>query len=113
MALDDRGLHSGPAEALGKCWPRLTRADHAMGAAVHALDATHDNVHMHVRYSRPRPGDVKGHDYDSEGRVDIALLKELLPFDDYEFYLCGPPSFMKSLYCGLIALGVADRYINC
>ncbi|MEA3277510.1 MAG: MOSC domain-containing protein [Pseudomonadota bacterium] len=87
-------------------------AEHALGEAVRALADAHDNVHVHVRYSRPRPIDIKGRDYDSEGRVDIALLKELLAFDDYEFYLCGPPPFMKSLYCGLTATGVLESRVH-
>jgi ferredoxin len=36
----------------------------------------------------------------------------VLPFDDYEFYLCGPPPFMKSLYCGLLSLGVSESRIH-
>ncbi len=31
-------------------------------------------------YSDPEPDDVAGRDYDSQGRVDIPLLKQLLPF---------------------------------
>ncbi len=83
-----------------------------MGEHLRALAGAHDNVHVHLRYSRPRPGDVQGRDYDSEGRVDIALLKALLPFDDYAFYLCGPPPFMKSLYCGLTGMGVAESCVH-
>jgi hypothetical protein len=44
--------------------------------------------------------------------VDVALLKELLPFDDYAFYLCGPPPFLESLYDGLKDLNVADERIH-
>ena len=71
-----------------------------------------DKVNAHIRYSRPASGDVEGRDYDSRGHIDIDLLKQLLPFDDYEFYLCGPPPFMKSLYCGLLSLGVAESRIH-
>ncbi|WP_109481869.1 pyridoxamine 5'-phosphate oxidase family protein [Paraburkholderia sp. C35] len=46
------------------------------------------------------------------GRVDIAALKRTLPFDDYDFYLCGPEQFMRDLYEGLRALNVADERIR-
>ena len=46
------------------------------------------------------------------GHVDIELLKSLLPFDDHEFYFCGPPPFMESLYNGLKSLHVADDRIH-
>ncbi|HKT67527.1 MAG TPA: pyridoxamine 5'-phosphate oxidase family protein [Burkholderia sp.] len=46
------------------------------------------------------------------GRVDLAQLKRLLPFDDYDFYLCGPSAFMRDLYDGLRALNVPDERIR-
>ena len=42
----------------------------------------------------------------------MPLLKQLLPFDDYDFYLCGPPPFMKALYCGLLSLSVSEARIH-
>ncbi len=86
--------------------------EHAMGAQVRRLAEAHQNVHVHIRYSEPAPADIQGRDYDSEGRVDIALLKRVLPFDDYDFFLCGPPPFMKSLYCGLLSLDVSEARIH-
>ena len=86
--------------------------EHAMGAHVRRVAEANDNVHVHIRYSQPAAGDGAGRDYDSQGRVDIALLKQLLPFDDYEFYLCGPTPFMRSLYCGLLSLDVSEQRIH-
>ena len=43
-----------------------------------------------------------------QGPLTIDLLKSLLPFDDHEFFLCGPPGFMQALYDGLRDLGVRD-----
>jgi len=64
-----------------------------------------------VSYSRPLPEDVEGDDYDSSGRIDIERLKELLPAAAYDFYLCGPPRFMKALYNGLLEWGVPESRI--
>ena len=86
--------------------------EHAVGGHARRTAEENDNIHVHIRYSDPDPDDVEGHDYDSRGRVDIPLLKQLLTFDDYDFYLCGPPPFMKSLYCGLLSLSVSEARIH-
>lgn len=54
----------------------------------------------------------KGVDYDVSGRIDMDLLRAKLPFDDYDFYLCGPGAFMQSMYDGLRALNVSDARIH-
>ncbi|WNC91870.1 pyridoxamine 5'-phosphate oxidase family protein [Paraburkholderia sp. FT54] len=48
----------------------------------------------------------------SVGRVSIDALKRVLPFDDYDFYLCGPVQFMRDLYEGLRGLNIADERIR-
>ena len=84
--------------------------EHAMGALVRQLAEAHDHVHTHVRYSRPTPEDMAGQDYDDKGHVDVELLKNLLPDQKCDFYLCGPTPFMKSLFDGLLGWGIpADR----
>lgn len=85
---------------------------HAFGEHVRALAQSRPEVRAHIRYSRPSTDDVEGKDYDSVGRVDVDLLRSLLPFDDYEFYLCGPVGFMETLYSDLKALNIADERIH-
>jgi ferredoxin len=36
----------------------------------------------------------------------------VLPFGDYDFYLCGPQSFMRDIHDGLPALNVADERVR-
>ncbi len=86
--------------------------DHAFGDHVRGLAARFDTVTAHVRYSRPDAGDRLGIDHDSVGHVDIDLLRGLLPFGDYDFYLCGPAPFMQSMYRGLRDLNVAEDRIH-
>jgi ferredoxin-NADP reductase/MOSC domain-containing protein YiiM len=86
--------------------------EHAMGEHLRRLAAEHDNVHLHVRYSRPEPRDVEGQDHDGIGHITVDVLKELLPPAAYDFYLCGPTPFMKSLYNGLLDWGVAEGRIH-
>ncbi|MBY0612434.1 MAG: pyridoxamine 5'-phosphate oxidase family protein [Beijerinckiaceae bacterium] len=49
---------------------------------------------------------------DAHGRIDLDLIKSRLPFDDYDFYLCGPPAFMQSIYDGLRDLNIADGRLH-
>jgi hypothetical protein len=85
---------------------------HAFGRQVRELAATYPCLNVHVRYSQPSEADIEGENYDSTGYVDIDLIKSLLPLDDYEFYMCGPPPFMESLYEGLKDLDVSDERIH-
>lgn len=79
---------------------------------VRALTQDWPCAQSHFRHSQPSDSDVAEKNYDSVGRVDIELIKSLLPFDDYEFYLCGPQAFLKSLYDELISLDVAHERIH-
>ena len=84
--------------------------EHAMGELVRQLAAAHGHVHTHIRYSKPASEDTAGQDYDDEGHVDIELLEHLLPDRNFDFYLCGPTPFMRSLFDGLVDWGIpADR----
>jgi ferredoxin-NADP reductase/predicted pyridoxine 5'-phosphate oxidase superfamily flavin-nucleotide-binding protein len=60
----------------------------------------------------PEEGTVAGRDFEVQGRIDMALLKASLPFDDHDFFLCGPPPFMQALYDGLRDLRVSDERIH-
>ena len=76
------------------------------------LAAKYPNVRMHVCYSKPLPGDVKGRDYQHESRVSVALFKELLPSNNYDYFLCGPGPFMESITDDLRAWGVPDSWVH-
>jgi len=85
---------------------------HAFGRQVRELAADYPCLNVHVRYSQPSKDDIEGENHDSTGHVDIDLIKSLLPLDNYEFYMCGPPPFMESLYEGLKELNVSDERIH-
>jgi ferredoxin-NADP reductase len=85
------------------------RREHIHKEELEKVAAEHDNIHLHVCYSQPAEGDVKGKDYQHEGRVSIELLKEVLPSNNFEYYLCGAGPFMKSITDGLEAWGVPDK----
>jgi uncharacterized protein len=87
-------------------------ATHAFALYMKGKARLHSNLRTLVCYSRPLPDDAIGKTHDTEGVVDVELLKSILPFDDYEFYLCGPAPFMQGLYDGLTQLGVRDARIH-
>lgn len=86
-------------------------AEHAFGPHVRRLAEAHDNVNAHIVYLEPRPEDVPGRDYDDAGLITMEMLDRLLPGPEGDFYLCGPPPFMKALYNGLLGWGVAEDRI--
>ena len=85
---------------------------HPLAREVRDRVAGNPRLRAHVAYSRPRPEDREGADFDSQGRVDGALVARLLPDLDAEFYLCGPTAFMAAMTADLRALGVADERIH-
>jgi ferredoxin-NADP reductase len=84
--------------------------EHAMTDLVRQIARDNEDVRVHIAYGNPREEDVLGRDFDTKGRLSVETLKTLLPWDDYEFYLCGPVPFMKAFADGLTGNGVlSDR----
>lgn len=53
----------------------------------------------------------QGVDYHGSGHVTANILRQVLALDDYDFYLCGPATFMQAMYDALVSLGVRDMRI--
>lgn len=77
-------------------------------AQLKALAARNPTLSLHL-FDSAADGSGEGV---SAGRVSIEALKRVLPFDDFDFYLCGPEQFMRDLYEGLRGLNVADERIR-
>lgn len=71
-----------------------------------------DSVRALRLLSQPEEHAREGEDFELAGRVDIELLKNLLPLDDYDFYLCGPGAFTQALYDSLRNLRIGDDRIH-
>ncbi|MER2542116.1 MAG: 2Fe-2S iron-sulfur cluster-binding protein, partial [Candidatus Accumulibacter phosphatis] len=90
-----------------------TLAERAFDSELQDLVERADGAVEAVRIlSQPEPTAVLGSDYDVQGRIDLPLLKAILPFDDFDFYLCGPAAFAQDLYDGLRAMQIADERIH-
>jgi len=85
------------------------------GADVHALREEVDQlahqragIHVHYCYRCAERGGEKCH---STGFITRQTLQNILPLDDYEVYMCGPPPFMQALYATLVGLGIKREQI--
>jgi ferredoxin-NADP reductase/predicted pyridoxine 5'-phosphate oxidase superfamily flavin-nucleotide-binding protein len=79
------------------------------------LEDAGDAVRVVRLLSQPEAEAVQGEDFDLSGRIDVALLKDLLTVEDYDqldFVVCGPGSFTQSLYDGLRELDIRDSRIH-
>jgi ferredoxin-NADP reductase/predicted pyridoxine 5'-phosphate oxidase superfamily flavin-nucleotide-binding protein len=90
-----------------------TLAERAFDGELQGLVERADGAVDAVRIlSQPEAAAVLGSDHDVHGRIDLLLLKAILPFDDFDFYLCGPAAFAQDLYDGLRAMQIADERIH-
>ena len=88
------------------------RAEHPFAKESRGLLQTLVNSRSHIVYSKPDSGDEPGVDYDSVGHVDTPLLDRLGVTRDADFYLCGPPSFLRDLTAGLKTWGADSTRIH-
>ncbi len=88
------------------------RREHAMADHLKSVAEQRDHVKVVVCYSAPTESCVEGSDYHFKGWVSIDLIKRLLPSNNYEFYICGPPPMMESITAGLREWGVPDADVH-
>lgn len=86
--------------------------EHAFAAEARDLLSRLPGARSHVRYSRPRPEDRRGPDFDAVGRIDLDALIELDVPRAADFHLCGPAVFLRDLTAALLAWGVAPQGIH-
>jgi len=85
-------------------------ATHAMDQHVRSLARGDNNISVATFYSDPVEGDLAGVSHDVTGFISIDWLKQNTPFEEAEFYLCGPKAFLRVFANGLAEAGVsADR----
>lgn len=81
----------------------------------HLLESAGDAVRVLRLLSQPEADAHEGEDFDRRGRIDGAVLRDLLEVEDYDqidFVVCGPGGFTQGLYDGLRELDVRDAQIH-
>jgi uncharacterized protein len=84
---------------------------HALREEISSLVASRPGLTAHFCYRFPTQRDKAAGYCHSEGVISRELLQRLLPLDDYDFYLCGPPPFMQAVYRIIRDLGVPKQRI--
>ncbi|RFB83474.1 oxidoreductase [Rhizobium leguminosarum bv. trifolii] len=84
---------------------------HALADEVEALCFQRPGISVHYCYRFPTAEDIEKTRHHSVGFVSRQTLQSLLPLDDYEVYMCGPPPFMQAMYSLLTGLGIEKSRI--
>ncbi len=77
---------------------------HALRDEVLYLAGARAGINVHFCYRFPSEADRTRRWHQSEGVITGDLLARLLPVGDLDYYMCGPPPFMKAVY-GLLRNG--------
>lgn len=106
-------LHALAAEATPRevwwIYGARNHSEHPFAREAHGLVEKLAHGRSYVAYSRPRPEDRLHQDYDRAGHISIGLLEQMRVPKNAEFYLCGPPAFLRDLTAGLGSWGASSR----
>lgn len=83
-----------------------------MQTQLEALAAAHPSFHLHFCLSDAAPDELADQTHHRRGRVDVALLRLLLPLKPYHYYICGPTPLLQTLVPALEDWGVPDSRIH-
>ncbi|WP_437223215.1 NO-inducible flavohemoprotein [Planctomicrobium sp. SH661] len=83
----------------------------ALAGEIQSL-SRHDNVVTHVIFDAPHADDLAQQRCHSVGTVNTEFLQKHTPYQEADFYFCGPKPFMRAVYSGLKELGVGDDRIR-
>lgn len=94
------------------CYGTRNGREHPFAAEVRSLINGRPRFHSFIAYSRPEDADQIGKDYDASGHLKVETLEQLGVPQDADFYLCGPPAFLKEITEGLKSWGISDSCIH-
>lgn len=86
--------------------------DHIMMDYINEIDKENPNIHLHVCYSHRLETDALNKHYHHDERISVELFKKVLPANNYEFYICGPPPMMEAITHDLKEWNVPEEKIN-
>lgn len=85
---------------------------HAFRDHVNSLAERNQGVKAYYCYTQPAVSDHENELFHKEGYMDAVWLRQVIDELDATYYLCGPVSFMRSVYTELQTLGVAVDNIH-
>lgn len=105
-------LHSGKKREVHVVFGFRNSGEHSFKDRLAAIAAENSNVRLHANYSAPLEKDVLYRDYSHAGRVTLERVREVLPSNNFRFYLCGPGQLMESLVPALWEWGVPESHVH-
>jgi len=109
-------LHALAAEASPRevwwLFGARNRDEHPFAQESRRLLQTLPHSRSYILYSRPGQEDRPGQDFDALGHLSVTVLKEIGVPREADFYLCGPPAFLRDLTSGLAAWGVSAERVH-
>ena len=94
------------------CYGARNGQEHPFAAEVRDLISGRSHYHSLIAYSRPEEADQIGRDYDAPGHLTVEMLERNRVPRRADFYLCGPPAFLKEITEGLILWGIPGSRIH-
>jgi ferredoxin-NADP reductase len=86
--------------------------DHIFRREIENILKNFARLTLRIFYSQPETEDRIGVDFDVTGGISVDHIKQLVPADSADFYICGPDAMMKSLSVELERWGVAKSRIH-
>jgi ferredoxin-NADP reductase len=108
LAMINAGAAAGSSRETWLFYGVRDSAQQVMKDHLEELTSQHPNLNLVARYSHPRDETESEH----AGFITLELLQQMLPSNNYQYYLCGPPPMMHKLMSELREWGVAGADIH-
>jgi Na+-transporting NADH:ubiquinone oxidoreductase subunit NqrF len=105
-------LHSGRRREIYALFGFRNSCQQPFKERLESLARDNPNLHLQVSYSAPQAGDVLHRDYVHRGRITIDRVREVLPSNNFHFYMCGPGPMLASLLPSMLEWGVPESHAH-
>jgi hypothetical protein len=105
-------VHAGARREVYALFGFRSGREHPFKSHLEKLAKSNPNIHLQVSYSAPQDCDVLYKDFHHRGRLSIGRIREVLPSNNFQFYICGPGTLMESLVPALRAWGVPESHVH-
>ncbi len=111
VSMLEASLHGGQREIYALFGFRNSR-EQPFKERLESLAREHTHFRLHVSHTAPQPNDVLYKDYAHRRRLAIERVREVLPSNNFHFFVCGPGPLMASLVPALIEWGVPQSHMH-
>ncbi|GAA4452810.1 NO-inducible flavohemoprotein [Novipirellula rosea] len=105
-------VHANPEASIYFLQAARNSRVHAFADEIGNLASLSPNMHTRVLYDAPLEGDLQSKKFDGVGFITTELLREWTPYEDADFYFCGPKPFMQAVHACLQELGVDETRVR-